>query len=192
MIQVIDYGAGNLKSIANALIKLEQEFEIVDNPRQLRIDSKIIFPGVGAAGSAMARLRDTGFDKIIPALRQPFLGICLGMQLLLPYSEENDTQCLDIVDGKVKKFTCDFKIPQIGWNTVSQDSNDPLFEEIPDNSYFYFVNSYYVESSSVIGCTEYGRVFASALRKDDFYGVQFHPEKSGEVGLRLLLNFCKL
>ncbi len=192
MIQIIDYGAGNLKSVANALEKLGQEFEIIESPSQLRDDAKIIFPGVGAAGSAMSRLRETGFDKVIPDLKQPFLGICLGMQLLTEYSEENDTKCLSVVDGSVKKFTGDLKIPQMGWNTVSQIANDPLFEGVPDDSYFYFVNSYYVQTDSVLGQTEYGQSFVSILKKDNFYGVQFHPEKSGEVGLRLLRNFCEL
>jgi len=192
MIQIIDYGAGNLASVANALTKLGQEYEIISSPIELRDDSKIIFPGVGAAGSAMAMLRATGFDAVLPTITRPFLGICLGMQLLMPYSEENDTACLDIVDGEARKFTCDLKVPQIGWNTATKLCDDPLFAGIPDDAYFYFVNSYCVETPYAISQTDYGYHFASALKKDNFYGVQFHPEKSGEVGLRLLLNFCEL
>ena len=116
------------------------------------------------------------------------------MQLLLPYSEEGDSKCLGIIDGTVRKFTEDVKIPQIGWNKVKKQKNDPLFQEIPNDSYFYFVNSYYVdaEKSSLLGVSYYGTAFASVIRKNNFYGVQFHPEKSGEIGLKLLRNFCEL
>lgn len=192
MIQIIDYGAGNLRSVENALIKLGFDYEIISSPEEITDDSKVIFPGVGAAGSAMKNLRKSGFDKAIPKLKNPFLGICLGMQLMLDFSEENDTKCLSLVGGKVKKFTCDLKIPLMGWNTVTQACDDPLFDGVPDESYFYFVNSYCADTKdSVLGQTNYGEDFVSVIKKENFYGVQFHPEKSGEVGLKLLSNFCK-
>lgn len=193
MIQVIDYGAGNIRSVANALEKLGFDYEIIGEPEKLRNDAKIIFPGVGAAGSAMSNLRESGFDKVIPTLKNPFLGICLGMQLLLDYSEEDDTQCLGLIEGKVKKFTGDIKVPQIGWNMVASEQDDGLFDDISDDSYFYFVNSYYVDCGDryVLGRTNYGGEFISAIKMGNFYGVQFHPEKSGEIGLQLLSNFCK-
>ncbi|MBU1018706.1 MAG: 1-(5-phosphoribosyl)-5-[(5-phosphoribosylamino)methylideneamino]imidazole-4-carboxamide isomerase [Patescibacteria group bacterium] len=193
MIQIIDYGAGNLKSVANALEKLGFNYEIIGTPEKLRDDAKIIFPGVGAAGSAMLNLRKSGFDKVIPTLRNPFLGICLGMQLLLDYSEEDDTKCLGVINGKVKKFTGDIKVPQIGWNTVSDEQNDELFAGIADENYFYFLNSYYVDCGDryVLGRSNYGGEFVSAVKMGNFYGVQFHPEKSGEIGLKLLSNFCE-
>ncbi len=194
MIQIIDYDAGNIQSVANALKKLGFDYEIIRTPNKIRDDSKVIFPGVGAAGSAMENLQESGFDKVIPTLKNPFLGICLGMQLILNYSEENNTKCLGLIDGEVKKFTGDVKIPQIGWNTVSIAQNNVLFTDVPDNSYFYFVNSYYVDCADkfVLGRTKHGREFVSAAQVKNFYGVQFHPEKSGEVGLKLLSNFCKL
>jgi glutamine amidotransferase len=194
MIQIIDYGAGNLRSVSNALKQLGQEYEIISSPKELKPDAKIIFPGVGAANAAMRNLKESGFADVIPKIQTPFLGICLGMQLLLPYSEEGDTKCLGVINGTVRKFSQGLKVPQIGWNLVKQIKEDQLFQEIPDDSYFYFVNSYYVnaEEDSVLGLTDYGTRFASVIRKDNFYGVQFHPEKSGEIGLKLLLNFYEL
>lgn len=194
MIQIIDYGAGNIKSVQNALKQLGINSKIISSAKELRNDSKIIFPGVGAAESAMEQLRKRGFTEIIPQIKSPFLGICLGMQLLMDFSEENNTECLEIIKGKVFKFPKIVKIPQIGWNKVMQEKcKTPLFKNIPDQSYFYFVNSYYADSvSDSIGTTDYGINFASAISKNNFYGVQFHPEKSGEIGLKLLNNFCKL
>mgnify|MGYP003992239867 CR=1 FL=1 len=201
MIQIIDYGAGNIKSVQNALKKLGIESKIISSVEELRTDCKTIFPGVGAAGNAMSELEKRGFAQTIPQIQAPFLGICLGMQLLMESSEENETECLGIIKGKVRKFQNKpptlIKIPQIGWNKVSTKSAEPLFKDIPDQSYFYFVNSYYVspdsdQVSTQIGETAYGINFASAINKENFYGVQFHPEKSGEIGLKLLNNFCKL
>lgn len=195
MIQIIDYGAGNIQSVLNALKQIGVEAEVISSAKELKSDCKLIFPGVGAASSAMEVLKKSYFADVIPYLKNPFLGICLGMQLLADSSEEGDTECLGILNGKVKKFSGDVKVPQIGWNKVKiVNSRDPLFCGIEDDSYFYFVNSYYLDADPVcaIGKTNYGREFVSAVKKNNFYGVQFHPEKSGEVGLKLLNNFCKL
>ena len=195
MIQIIDYGAGNIKSVVNALKKLGEEYEIIFSPKEIRNDSKIIFPGVGAAGSAMESLKKTGFALALKKIKNPFLGICLGMQLMFSYSEENSTNCLKLIDGDIKKFPKTLKVPQIGWNKVFKKSlENGLFKGIPDGSYFYFVNSYFVpvDCDYVAGETLYGVNFASVVRKENFYGVQFHPEKSGGIGLKLLNNFCKL
>jgi len=194
MIQIINYGAGNLRSIQNALEKLGIESKIINSAKELDISGKTIFPGVGAAGSAMQQLKKTGFDKVIPKIKGPFLGICLGMQLLADFSEENNTEGLKILPGKVRKFPKTVKIPQIGWNKVEQrNPKSELFKDIPQNSYFYFVNSYYVEPNpNTIAETDYNTRFSSAIKMNNFYGVQFHPEKSGEIGLKLLGNFCKL
>jgi len=196
MIQIIDYGAGNIRSVENALKKLGVDYRIVGSVSELKNDCKVIFPGVGAACSAMRGLKEGGFIGALKNFKAPVLGICLGMQILLEASEEGNVSCLGIINGNVKKFDSKLgiKIPQIGWNKVKQKFNSPLFDGVPDGSYFYFVNSYYadVDDSYVLGITDYGITFPSVIRKDNFYGVQFHPEKSGEVGLRLLNNFCKL
>jgi len=192
MIQIIDYGAGNIRSVQNALKQLDIKSKVISSAKELKTDCKTIFPGVGAAGSAMQQLNERGFTDVIPRIEAPFLGICLGMQLLMDFSEENSIECLGIIDGKVRKFPKTVKIPQIGWNKVKQElPQNLLFNGITDQSYFYFVNSYYVDSDS-IGTTTYGANFASVTNKKNFYGVQFHPEKSGEIGLKLLNNFCKL
>lgn len=193
MIQIIDYGAGNLQSVKNALTKLGEKYEVIATPRELRNDSKIIFAGVGAAGCAMESLRKSGFDKVLPKLENPFLGICLGMQLLFEYSEENQTQCLGVMKGEVQRFPIGLKVPQIGWNKV-KTVNCPLFNGVTPDSYFYFVNSYYVqcEKKYAIGEAEYAITFCSAIAKNNFYGVQFHPEKSAEIGQKVLANFINL
>lgn len=194
MIQIIDYGAGNLKSVTNALEKLGQNYQIIKSPMQILPSARVIFPGVGAAGSAMEKLNESEFTMAILNMKNLFLGICLGMQLLTKFSEENETACIGVIDGQTKKFPDSVKAPQIGWNTAKQLAKNPLFEDIPDNSYFYFVNSYYVDSPKefILGETAYGLNFSSVVKKNNFYGVQFHPEKSGEIGLRLLNNFCEL
>lgn len=193
MIQIIDYGAGNLQSIKNALEKLGTKYEVISSPEELRADAKVIFAGVGAAGSAMASLIRSGFDKALPQLKNPFLGICLGMQLLFERSEEDGVDCLGIIKGDVRRFPLSLIVPQIGWNKVNVNDS-PLFKDIPQESYFYFVNSYYSKPvvSDSIAETEYGITFCSAVRKENFYGVQFHPEKSGEIGQKVLDNFIKL
>lgn len=194
MIQIIDYGAGNIKSITNALRKLDENYAVITSPSQIRNDTKIIFPGVGAAGFAMDCLIENGFADAIPKLKNMFLGVCLGMQLLTEFSEEGMVKCLGVIKGKVDKFKTRSKVPQIGWNKVEFIKNDPLFTGISNNNYFYFVNSYYVnvEENYSLGKTQYGNSFTSIFRNKNFYGVQFHPEKSAEIGLDLLNNFCKL
>lgn len=195
MIAVIDYGAGNLKSVCNALEKLGQNYKVVLKPQELRNAKKVILPGVGAAGSAMKMLCKSGFKKSIPRLKIPFLGICLGMQLLADFSEEDAAPCLSIIPGQVKKFRSRaLKVPQIGWNKVKVTKPSSLMVGIPDESYFYFVNSFYFDApqENVVGKTNYGLSFVSVVQKNNFYATQFHPEKSGPSGLQLLRNFCEL
>lgn len=194
MIAIIDYNAGNIASIKNALKRLEVDYIITSSPKDVKIADKIIFPGVGRAGAAMNELKKRGLDEIIPKIKVPFLGICLGMQLLAENSAEDETNCLGVIPGQVNKFSNSLKVPQIGWNSVGFTKDSSLFKDIPNASYFYFVNSYYFDADEefVVGRTRYGIDFASAAQKDNFYGVQFHPEKSGEIGLKVLKNFCEL
>lgn len=196
MIVVIDYGIGNLASVINALDKLGVPSQISSNPAVIKKALALILPGVGAAGQGMKNLIDRNLDKLIVEeidRGKPFLGLCLGMQLLFETSEEGNTPCLGIFKGTVKKFRRERKVPQIGWNNVSQvQPTNELFKNVPDNSYFYFVNSYYCapDNSSIIdGITDYGEKFASVVAKDNLVGVQFHPEKSGKPGFQLLKNF---
>lgn len=193
MIQIIDYGAGNLQSIKNALTKIGSKYQVISSPKELRDSAKIIFAGVGAAGAAMKNLRTTGFDQALPKLKNPFLGICLGMQLLFEKSEEDSSECLGILKGDVRRFPLGLTVPQIGWNQVKTIEN-PLFQGVPQNSSFYFVNSYYAKplTDSEIASTEYVITFCSAVAYKNFYGVQFHPEKSGEIGQKILTNFINL
>lgn len=195
MIAVVDYGASNLQSVCNALKKLNQSYKVVTKPQELADAQKVILPGVGAAGSAMEALCKSGFRKSIPRLKIPFIGICLGMQLLADFSEENNVKCLSIISGRVKKFSAQkLKVPQIGWNKVEFTKQSPLFKGIANGSYFYFVNSFYFEApeENVIGKTNYGIPFVSIVQNNNFYATQFHPEKSGPLGLKLLRNFCQL
>jgi glutamine amidotransferase len=195
MITVIDYGLGNLASVANALRKLEIPYEISSNVEEIKNAKVLILPGVGAAGQGMENLKTKGIDKVL--LEQvkkaiPILGICLGMQLFLSSSEEGDVGCLGMIKGKVKKFNTTLKIPQIGWNQVKSNDESILLKGIKNNSYFYFVNSFYckpTDKNLITGITEYDSDFCSVLEKDNIFGVQFHPEKSGDVGLQLLKNF---
>lgn len=193
MIQIIDYNAGNLKSVENALGLLRADFRIVKSGDDLDLNQKTIFPGVGAAGAAMRELKKRGFTRKIPQIKAPFLGICLGMQLLFEKSEEDKTKCLGIIKGEVEKFRGSLKIPQIGWNQV-KSTKDPLFRSIAKDDFFYFVHSYYAATVEkfVIGTTDYGVPFTSAVRYKNFYGLQFHPEKSGSCGAKILANFCRL
>lgn len=199
MIAIIDYNAGNVASVQNALEQIGVKSFVTGNVDEIRSAEKVIFPGVGRAGSAMLELQKRGLDKIIPKLKQPFLGICLGLQLLAEFSEEDNTNCLGVISGKVQKFPQTVKIPQIGWNQLSLCKNklkvvSDLFKDVPDDSFFYFVNSFALEylPEQTIGKTSYGIEFSAAVQKDNFYGVQFHPEKSGEVGLRVLKNFVEI
>ncbi|MFA4830986.1 MAG: imidazole glycerol phosphate synthase subunit HisH [Patescibacteria group bacterium] len=195
MIAIINYNAGNIASVANALERLGFEYIVTRDPKTILRTDKVIFPGQGRAGAAMSELRKTGIDKIIPQLTKPFLGICLGMQLLAQCSEEDRTKCLGIFPGACRKFPPTLKTPHLGWNKVALKRNSPLTAGIPDGSYFYFVHSYYVDAPTakqIIGETSYGFDFPSIMQKDNFFAVQFHPEKSGEQGRRLLNNFCGL
>ncbi len=193
-IAIIDYGASNLQSVANALTSLGKSFEIVNKPESLAAFDKVILPGVGAAGSAMEKLIGSGFAKVLPKLKVPTLGICLGMQLMAEFSEEDNTECLSIIPGRVVRFQTDLKVPHMGWNKVELIKESKLTTEIPTGSFFYFVHSYYLATDLkyVIGQTAYDVDFAAIAQKDNFYATQFHPEKSGQWGMKLLSNFCDL
>lgn len=189
---IIDYGAGNIKSIQFALKRLGFDAVLSNNIEEIKKADKVIFPGVGEASSAMQKLKESGLDTLIPTLKQPVLGICLGMQLLCTTTEENNTKGLGIFNTKVKRFTNQVKVPQIGWNSVSNLKSD-LFKNIKEDEFMYLVHSYYAEScDEQIAITNYSVNYASALQKDNFYGVQFHPEKSSKAGEQLLKNFLKL
>lgn len=191
-IAIIDYGAGNVQSVQIALERLGYKGILTADADLIYSSDKVIFPGVGQASSAMNTIKKYGLDSVIPELKQPVLGICLGMQLLCQYSEEANTECLGIFDTDVVRFSEKVKIPQIGWNTVTDLKSD-LFLGIADKQYMYFVHSYYVPViPQSIATTSYDAVFASAIQKDNFYGVQFHPEKSGEAGARILNNFLNV
>ena len=189
---IIDYGAGNIKSIQFAFKRLGIDAVLSSDPEEIKTADKVIFPGVGEASSAMTKLKESGLDSLIPELEQPVLGICLGMQLMCRSTEEGNTEGLGIFDVDVKRFSNDVKVPQMGWNTISE-LESPLFEGIKDDDYMYLVHSYYAEDSEEsIAKTQYELEYASALQKDNFYGVQFHPEKSGKSGAKILKNFLKL
>lgn len=191
-VSIIDYGAGNIQSLIFAFNRLGIQPEVTDDPEVLAGSDKVIFPGVGEAGSAMRKLKQHGLETVIPELRQPVLGICLGMQLMCRHSEEGDTEALGIFDLNVERFDTALKVPQIGWNTIT-DLHSPLFEGIEEESYMYLVHSFYVPNNeNSIATTRYGISYASALWRDNFYGTQFHPEKSGITGARVLENFLKL
>jgi glutamine amidotransferase len=198
MITIIDYGLGNLTSVANALKKLSIPYLISDSSEDIIAASALILPGVGAAGEGMKNLKAKGLDKIITAqvgAGKPLLGICLGMQLLFTESDEGNVHCLNLIKGKVRKFQTKLKVPQIGWNQVKVDYKSGLLAEIKDESYFYFVHSYYFDPQDktvLTGITNYDQAFCSVLETNNVFGVQFHPEKSGEAGLQLLQNFGKL
>lgn len=193
---IVKYNAGNIQSVLFALERLGLEAKVTDDFEELQKADKVIFPGVGAARSAMDSLKEKGLDAIIKDLKQPVLGICVGMQLLFDYSEENDTACLGIIPAKVKLFAPpprqsagSYKVPQIGWNDIYNLKTD-LFKNIPENSYVYYVHSYYAEMNPYcIATSNYGLEYAGAVQKDNFYGVQFHAEKSAKVGEQILSNF---
>ena len=191
-IVIIDYGAGNIQSIQFALERLGFEGVLTNDVAFIQSADKVIFPGVGEASSAMKKLNESGLDKLIPKLKQPVLGICLGMQLMCKSSEEGDTKGLGIFDVDIIKFSNAVKVPQMGWNTI-YDLKSPLFNGINENNYMYLVHSFYApKSEEMIATTNYEMEYATALQKDNFYGVQFHPEKSGVVGEEILKNFLKL
>lgn len=193
MIGIIDYGAGNMRSVRNALKRLGVHCFISNDAEELKTATKLILPGVGEARTAMESLNRTGLMEWLRNVRVPFLGICLGMQLLFEESAERRTTCLGIVSGKIVPFNpAQLNVPHMGWNQVTMQTSNPLFAGVPQNAFFYFAHSYYAPHlPETIGVTEYGIPFSSAVQKDNFYGVQFHPEKSGEVGLQLLHNFVE-
>jgi len=189
---ILKYNAGNVHSVDLALRKLEISAEITDDPDKIINADKVIFPGVGEANSAMEYLKSRNLDRLIAELRQPFLGICLGLQLMCKYSEENDTSALGIYDTIVKKFPPQDKVPHMGWNSIGE-LKGRLFDRVAENSYCYFVHSYYAEVSSMITARcDYIVPFGAAMEHDNFYAVQFHPEKSGAVGEQILRNFLAL
>lgn len=193
-VAIVKYNAGNIRSVAYALNRLGIEPEISDDPEVLKSVDKVIFPGVGEASTAMHYLKKDGLDKLLPTLQQPVLGICLGLQLMCTHSEENNTDCLNIFPVQVKKFPAleNIKVPQIGWNTI-HDLKSPLFKGISENAFMYFVHSYYAEQNPyAIATTDYIFPYASAIHKDNFYAVQFHAEKSSEVGSQIIENFIRL
>ena len=192
-VAIVKYNAGNTGSVANALKRLGVDPLITDHPDELAAADKVIFPGVGEASSAMRHLREKGLNAVIPNLKQSVLAVCLGMQLLCTRSDENDTTCLGILPQIVRPFQNDIlKVPQIGWNNIS-NLRSPLFSGISDDSWVYFVHSYFVEMcDETIAVTDYGSQFSAAVSVKNFFGVQFHAEKSGDVGEKILKNFLKL
>jgi glutamine amidotransferase len=191
-IVIINYGAGNIQSIKFAIERLGFKAILSDSEDEIKKADKVIFPGVGEASSAMAKLKATGLDRIIPTLQQPVLGICLGMQLLCNSSEEGQTKGLGIFDVDILKISKEVKVPQVGWNQILNLKSN-LFKGITENEYMYLVHSYYAPLCKVtIATTQYGLAYSSALQKNNFYGVQFHPEKSSTAGEQLLKNFLEL
>ena len=189
---IINYGAGNIKSIQFAFKRLGVDAILSNNIEEIQNADKVIFPGVGEASSAMKMLIESGLDKVIPTLKQPVLGICLGMQLMCNSSEEGNTKGLGIFNVDVKRFSNNVKVPQMGWNVIS-NLKSPLFKGIKENEFMYLVHSFYAEKcNETIAETDYETIYSSALQRDNFYGTQFHPEKSSKAGEQILKNFLEL
>ena len=193
MIAIVKYNAGNVQSVQYALQRIGVESVVTDNFDSIRQADKVIFPGVGHAQSAMQYLRENGLDTLLLSLQQPVLGICLGLQLLCKHSQEGDTNCLGIFDTEVKLFSSPaLKVPQIGWNNI-YGYKSVLFNELPEQAFMYTVHSYYAAlSDETVATTEYILPFSAALQKNNFYAVQFHPEKSGTAGETILKNFIRI
>ncbi len=195
IIGIVDYEAGNIRSVVNALKTLRVSYLVSNKQEELSIASKIILPGVGEARSAMESLHSIHLVEWLKTLDVPFLGICLGMQILFERSTERDISCLGIIEGTIEHFAkvnAALKVPHMGWNDVMFSTNSPLFEGIRQGEFFYFVHSYYAPlTSCTIGETDYGIRFSAAVQKNNYYGVQFHPEKSGNTGLQILKNFVE-
>ncbi len=191
-IVIINYGAGNIQSIKFAIQRLGYEAVLSDNVEEIKAADKVIFPGVGEASSAMKKLRESGLDKLVPTLKQPVFGICLGMQLMCNSSEEGNTVGLGIFNVDVIKFSNRVKVPQIGWNQITNLKSN-LFKEIAEKEYIYLVHSFYAPlCKETIAEAEYDISYSAALQKDNFYGTQFHPEKSSSVGEKILKNFLEI
>jgi glutamine amidotransferase len=193
-ISIIKYNAGNIMSVIIALERIGATYELTDDPERIQNAKKIIFPGVGEAGSAMKSLKETGLDVLIPTLKQPFLGTCVGMQLLCDSSEESDTKCLGVFDIPILKFpkTQGFKIPQTGWNNI-YDLQTPICASVNENSYVYYNHGYYAPLSKyTVAKTDYVLEYSAILQKDNFFACQFHSEISGEVGQQIFKNFLAL
>ncbi len=193
MIAVLQYNSGNIKSVQVALERLEQAAVITSDPEIITMADKVIIPGVGEAGSAMKHLKERGLDRVIISLKQPVLGICLGLQLMCKYSEEGDTECLGIFDASVKRFPAGAKVPHMGWNDFVSLGEDPILKGLNPADDVYYVHSYYagVNEYTTAVC-EYGLPFSAAMRRDNFFATQFHPEKSAGTGARILANFLGL
>lgn len=189
---IVKYNAGNIHSVRLALERLGVKAQITDDPMQIRQADKVIFPGVGEASSAMKYLNKENLADLIVQLKQPVLGICLGLQLMCTHSEENDTDCFDIFPAQIKKFPPKDKVPHMGWNALT-NLKGPLFRDVPEGSYVYFVHSYYAEQNPYAAAqADYIIPFSAALKRDNFFAVQFHPEKSADVGERILKNFIEI
>ncbi|GAB3987006.1 imidazole glycerol phosphate synthase subunit HisH [Spirosoma daeguense] len=191
---IIKYNAGNVQSVMYALDRLGASYVLTDDETEIRSADKVIFPGVGEASTAMAYLRERGIDKLIPSLKQPVLGTCVGMQLMCRYSEENNTTCMGIFDIDVRRFPAEpgFKVPHMGWNNI-HSLKGSLTEGLPENAYMYFVHSYAADvCPETTAVCDYVRPFSAMLHRDNFYAAQFHAEISGDVGQRILENFLKL
>lgn len=196
MIAIIDYDTGNLRSVCNALDRIGAEYVLTDDPSVIAQADRVLLPGVGEASSAMQKLQERGLCEVIKALEVPVLGICIGMQLMCRHSEEGNVDCLGIFDAQVQKFEADpsqgVKVPHMGWNSIT-DLRTGLFEGLSEGEFVYFVHSFAADvCEDTIAVSENGRRFSAALRKGNFYGAQFHPEKSGDVGERILKNFMNL
>lgn len=196
MIGIVNYGAGNIFSLTSALERLGLGYGMVNTESDFDKYDKIIIPGVGHAGTAMQKLTETGLVPAIKSLTKPVLGICVGMQLLTDFSEEGNSDLLGVIPLKTLRFSEEIskKVPHMGWNQIKPANDSPLFKGIEDKTYFYFVHSYFIEFNTkfTAAICEYGTSFSAAIQKDNFYAVQFHPEKSGEAGERLLKNFANL
>jgi len=194
-LSIIQYNAGNIQSVLYALERLGVNATVTDDPALIQASDKVIFPGVGEASTAMAYLKERNLDQLIVSLKQPVLGICLGMQLMCRHSEENDTNCLGIFEEQVLAFKATEKtnkVPQMGWNNIKHLKTD-LFNGVPENSFVYFVHGYYAGlGANTIATTEYIQAYSSGLQKNNFYGVQFHPEKSAAVGEQIIQNFLAI
>ncbi|MDF2157380.1 imidazole glycerol phosphate synthase subunit HisH [Algoriphagus sp. CAU 1675] len=196
-VAVIKYNSGNVKSVLYALERLGAEAELTDDPQKIRAADRVVFPGQGEAKTAMEYLKERKLDQLIKELKQPFLGVCLGLQLLCEHSEENNTDCLGIFPVKVKRFvpenTQEFKVPHVGWNELENLADDPLVRDLPENPFVYYVHSYYAELSEyTLATTHYIHDFSAILHRDNYWAIQAHPEKSSLTGEKLLSNFLNL